>query len=391
MRKIIALFMALVLLCGLSACRKNNETQPSGSKTLTSTEALVHQAHQLAKQLGTVAGSNYMKALNSDDEVISIGKMFTPAATELPGKTLVTRNIAPTFVSAINTLIAKTGSASFLKLADTLSFRTQFSVSEPLSVAISVFLQYGDLCNILVHLQPKEGNLVSATVIPLPVEARDIVLNQYFKSGKPYAAEQFADQAEAFASLSFDATCTGKTLGSKYYAELAKQVFANTKALSIHNFDQLTTNEQVINQAIVFSKALSGDALSAQVYDISDYISSMTDQVLSQESGDAQLREWMNTHMALTLPDAICTLKDDNVLAANAVLADILTVNAPGAIADQGEKAVLVILELTGNMSVAVVFYPGEYNTYYYSFSCLTMPFDKANDIANSIGAVPMQ
>lgn len=395
MRKLIALFFVFTLLCSLCACKGNQDPQSnnssSGGQALNINEILLFQAHRFAQQVGMAADSNYMKISGADSDIISRSKVYTSAIDNYPSRALIARNTKPNALSKLYATISKTGTSGALTCMEMLRFEAQFSLPGTLATPITVLLQYGDQCSILVHFEPAEGNLTIAHVIPIPAASVDAVINQHMKSNKVYTAKQFADNADRFTADTLNVDYTGSNRNTKYYEDLAKLVFSNTKQLSAAELQNITTNEQLIAQTAAFSKAITGKIASAHVYDISAYVLGQSNQIIRNEADRQDFEQWITMRVATALPATLCSEYGSDSVAANTLLSQTLTTNAPGAAASEQEVPVLVVLELTNNMSVVLVLCPGEHHTYHYSFACLPVPFDKVHTQVTALGAVPMK
>lgn len=388
MRKTLALVLIFVLLCGLFGCGESKENE---NRVYHVAELLGYQAHLLAQQLGSSVTTSYLENAGISGDLLSKAEIFSVAATNQPVTAHFLNQTGQRFITEISALAEKTSNAKLLTVTDSLAFDTQFYTPVPLEECMSVYLKYSEQCHIIVHFIPLNEHVISAQVYPLPWDAVSVIANKFFSKPKTYDSDDLQKLFERVDHVDISATVTGKQISAEYYSQLAQAAFAPVHPLTQKDIAAITKNTMLAANLAAYSKAISGGATSVAVYEVSQQVENQAQKLLGNGAVTEELKNWCRANAAAALPNSYCATIDPMVYKTNAILADALDVGAPGAIAAEDEKPVLVIMQINKEISLIVCVFPNAYNIYEISFACIPASFASTQDMVVQSGAVPMK
>lgn len=395
MRKTIALILLFALVCGLVGCgnskdpTKENSGSDSPNPGYNVAELLGYQAHMLSQQLGLAVCSDYAENSNLSAEALSSVKHFTVPATAQPEVIKLLGKTTDDFMVEIKQVLNKSGNAQLMSLSKELEFEQHFYSPAELNYNMTVYLRYSKQCHILVHFVPVGNNIVSAQVLPLPWNSAHLIVSKYFPSAKSYEVDGMKAMFSKVEQVDITATETGTKVSADYYARLARSAFENTKALNNKDIADFTSDTKLAANLTAYSKAISNGFVSAKVYDVTELVDTLADELVGADTAEG-VEHWSQMKAATNLPDSYTNLFGDLVVTTNAILADLLETDAMGAVANEGEKTVLVLLQVTNELTLLVCIYPNENNVYEYGFACIPASMNKAQDMVANTGAIAM-
>lgn len=397
MRRILALILLLTLLCSLFGCRKPNSltTEPSsnsneGNSVYHAAELLGYQAHLLSRQLGLSVSDAYLKNAGASADLINTAKAFTASATGQPNLVKFINKTDRQFLTSVQLVTETVNGADLASLSKLLAFETRFYSPVPVENCITVYLRYSEQCHILVHFTPSDSNFVTAQVYPLYRDSASLIVNKYFSKAKTYDGDDFQELIAKVEQVDVTADLTGQTVNAEYYAQLAKNTFSGVKALTQAQLASYAVNSALVANLGAYSKALASGIGAVKVYDASEVIRLEANKRFPLDDS-AALENWALAKAAAALPNSYCAAFDQLTCTTNDILADVLNISVPGAVAQAGEKAALVVMEISNNFSVIVCIYPNANNIYEISFACIPASFSKTQDMVLQSGATFMK
>lgn len=399
MRKSVALLLVLALLFSLCACGKQNATEPSSSSSVTEgqedvfpvAELLAYQAHMLSMQLGMSVQSDYIQSLDASQEMLGRMKMFSIAVNSTPTITKILRKAGQNFMDTLVSTVTQASSSTAIAVSNLLSYQTSFACPTAPENPMAIFLQYTDRCSIVVYFEPTDSGLVTAKVYPIPPKARSNISNKLFASAKSFNANTTLNMFERVNKLSVAAKTTGQETNATYYTALAQAVFADAKVLDKSDIAPFAPDDAVAADLATYSKLLADGFRSAQVYDVTDAIHTQAEELVGEGLYAKELKHWSRMRTALALPSQFCKESGSHTLNVNSILIQALNTNPLGISANENEKIVLVVLELSEDISVFLCIYPTVNHTYLYSFACVPVPYSQAQAMATNAGAIAIR
>lgn len=386
MRKLVALVLIFVLLCGLFGCGESKENE---NRVYHVAELLGYQAHLLSQQLGVSATTGYLENVGMSEDLRSKAEVFAVAATAQPLKAVFLNQTGTHFINEISILAEKASSTRQLSLV--LAFDTQFYSPVPLVDCMSVYLNYSEHCNIIVHFIPLNEHIISAQVYPLPWDSVSTIANKYFKSGKTYDSDDLQKLFAKVDHVEVTAAVTGQQISAEYYTQLATAAFSRVHPLTQKEIAAVTSDRMLAANLAAYSKAIFGGASSAAVFDVSRQVDLQAEKLMGNSAATDTMKIRCRANAAASLPNSYCATLDQTVYRTNAIMADLLNVNAPTAVATEDEKPVLVLMQINKAITLMVCVFPNENNIYSLSFACIPASFEKTQEMVIQSGAVPME
>lgn len=397
MRKIFAIILLAALLCGLFGCRKPNSStnEPSsntngGNSVYHEAELLGYQAHLLSRQLGLSISDSYLKNAGASADLINAAKAFTAAATGQPNLVKFINKADRQFLTSVQSVTETVNGADLASLSKLLAFETRFYSPVSVENCITVYLRYSEQCHILVHFISSEGNFVTAQIYPLYRDSASLIVNKYFSKAKTYDGDDFQKLIAKVEQVDVTAALTGETVNAEYYAQLTKTAFSGVKALTQAQLASYAVNSALVANLGAYSKALASGIGAIKVFDASEVIRLEANKRFPVNDS-ATPENWALARAAAALPSSYCDSFEQLTRDTNDILADVLNISVPGAVAQADEKAALVVMEIANNLSVIVCVYPNANNIYEISFACIPASFSKAQDMVLQSGATFMK
>lgn len=376
MRKIITIFLLLAMVCSLFGCGNRNSSNTQ-STNYTIKDLLFYQATGLAQQVGTAAGSNYMKLLGAPEEVTKLAPTFAAAASmDHLSNGLLLRIDGADLPGLIRNISAQTGNSRKLSCCSMLTYQTQFLCPVPLQQTVAVYLRYGEQCHMVVLFVPQENQLVQATVYPLFAEAAQGLLAKFSANSAKYSSEMIAQCCRRTSAASCIAAPTGNEISAEFYGALAGAVLANVEPASSKEIAPFTSNAEVVTQVSLFTQRMAAGAADTEVFYFPSDLVQSKDEMTRQQLYLSWANQFSGTF------GTTCS-------ASNAVLMQILDAQSMGITAQAEEAPVLVAADL-GSDTVLISIYPSAFGTYLYRVACLPCPYSQAKELLTNAGAAPM-
>lgn len=385
MRKFIACFLLLAMVCGLFGCGKKSDNTSAPQKEYSVEDLLISQAVVYAQQLGTAVTSGYLEMLGITGSTAkqaqifsvasSLGNAFSAAFLPVNGRDLT---------GLIQNLNNQLSSSEQKACSNLLTFSSQFYSPKEISEDVAVHLLFGNRCNIVVYFEPQENNLIKATVYPLFPTTGQALMTRYFPDAEGYHKKQIMEAISLVGDVSCVAAPTGSSMNEGYYLALAKTILSDVTAVSIEDLKPLVSDNALMSQVNKFTSALAGDAVSGSVYrfppQLEESLSSYPSRLVRNLARQQIYPSWTN-HVSATF--------GESCVSANALINKVIITRNPGAVANKNEAPVLVALDF-GGITALVTLYPNEYNTYLYSIACLPCNLQQAATILLQMGATKM-
>lgn len=385
MRKFTAIFLALVLICGLFGCQKNpsGEIEPS---TYTLSDLLISQAASMSQRISMRAEAAYLATLSEQTEVTSLAHVFTVAATGTPDSAKMAA-VDADFSEVITKLCGQLAGDDALACGSLLSFSTHMYLPEPLEQPAAMYLRYSESCHFVTVFTPLENDLVSVWAFPLFTDVANSLLTDYFSGADNWEASEIEASIRNASGADLSADVSALSRSNAYYAKLVKTAMRTVKPLNVSHIYKVTQDKVVIQYVSAMSQALMHRTRAVQVYEFPDSVQAQVEDMLSQSTYSQQLRSVTEQQVYLSWPNSFAATYGENWIAANAVLRVLLDTTMLGASAEEGEAPALVLMDLGGGASAMVAIYPNEFNAYLYSYTCLPIAFSAAQKLLADAGA----
>ncbi len=382
MKKLIAVCLALTILCAMVGCGKAQDgTAAQAPQSNTTKDLMLYNSLELAKLVGNAVMDDYAEKIGLSGDAAALCEVFSAAADP-------SQVTAGAIVRAdkIDLALAITSANSQLGIDATvctggLSFSTRFQLGNNAFGHAGVYLQYGEDCHLIVELVSVENGLVTAIVRPLMKEAAQIVLDDCFSNATKVSKAELDASYTACMGSSAAAKPTGAATIDTYYTDMAIKLFADTKQPQKDAFKEFATYPELIEKAWKMSKYLTSPPSGRMVYQFPEVLDADLPTFTSDSVKNLYLQQ-----LYLSWPNTLCASTGANSIVLSSILNTVMTFGTPGIAASAEEGPIMVALDYT-ICTALVVFYPNESNVYMSSITFLPCDFSQACDMLEHAGA----
>lgn len=390
MRKFTAIFLALVIVCGLFGCAREPQEQDSKPR-YSVTDLMIGKAVEITRQMGMRADAGFLTALEFPAEVASMAGIFREAVDAENITAKVETAVLDTLPTDITALCSQFGGSTQVACCGALTESNQIFMAKELEYPTAVYLRYSESCHFVVVFTPLGDNLASVWAYPLFAKVAEQVLERYFSDAEDLDADQVRDACNSAADALYEAQCTDQKTSADYYIQLANTVIKDVKPLSDKDISKYTSEQKILANAATMSRLMYSGISSALVYRYPGSLQSQIDEALSSTEYSQQLKTYARRQFCLTYPNQISNRYGEDWMVVNAILATELDTAKLSAIASEDEEPVLVLMNLSGTACLLMSIYPSEYNIYLYSYAVLPVSYREVQTMLTKDGAVRMK
>lgn len=381
MRKILALFLALCLSLCCFGCGKQDSQPTSPAASATTREKMLSVSLDMAQLLGNTVKEGMVQALAAPAEIVSMAEPFSAAADPnqvTSGALIRTDHLQlPTLITQANATLGNNAVAC----AGVLQFATRMTLSEHALGQAAVYLRYGDNCHLIVSFAGTEDAVTTVTVFPVMPAAAEKLMKEVFTDSAPLTKEQLTQAHEKCQGADFSAKPTNSDTPDAYYADLAADMFRDALPPKADAVSEYITDADLLQYTMTVTKYLSLTTATCSIY---RFPADLEQQIPAYQT--EAVEELYRQKLYTSWPTGLCATLGEEALLVSAVLNSTMTFSSPGALANEEEVPVILVLDYNV-CTVLVALYPTQYNTYLSSVTILSCEYAQACQLLTQQGA----
>ena len=390
MKRLLTFLLVACMLCSLLGCKQQAPTEPQKLDN-TALGILVNQACLQAQTLAMSTDSSYMQAFEFDEAIINLAATFGAAIGKTPAEAKITEIQNDEFLAHILEMCSQVYGVEHVACAGALTFSTQFYMETAPSQPTAIYLRYNEQCHMVVYFTTARTHIVNATIYPLFSETADAVVKEYFASCTGMTSAEIQQVCSDAAATSVDAKYTGSTISQLHFFKQSISAFSDIGLIDPLRIEDSSSDRKTAAMAKKFAAVLSNEASDVAVFYFPADVEHRISSLLNKNQYGTQLEALTKQRMYLSWTNRLIEQFGTECVEANSILAALANNRPLGSVPSEKSTPVLIVLELSNDVTMLMSIYPGEHHIYSYSFVCVPVAFWKACNFVRQAGAKPME